>query len=44
MGCKIGSWPSKYLGVPLGGNPRAKEFWNQVIERCKKKLALWKVN
>lgn len=21
MGCSVGSWPIKYLGLPLGGNP-----------------------
>lgn len=26
IGCRVGSWPLKYLGMPLGGNPRAISF------------------
>lgn len=25
-GCEVGEWPMKYLGLPLGGNPRAIIF------------------
>lgn len=32
----------KYLGMPLGGNPRALSFWDPVVERINKKLASWK--
>lgn len=32
------------LEILLGGNPRSKTFLNLVIERCRKKLALWKAN
>lgn len=41
LGCDIGSWSMQYLGVP---NARSKAFWNPIIERCQKKLALWKAN
>ncbi|KAL5567832.1 hypothetical protein UlMin_024407 [Ulmus minor] len=30
VGCEKGSWPMKYLGLPLGGNPNSTEFWNPV--------------
>lgn len=26
IGCSVGSWPIKYLGLPLGSNPLRKEF------------------
>lgn len=38
LGCGVGSWPLSYLGLPLGGNPKAASFWNPVIERTKKRL------
>lgn len=42
MGCKVGSWSMKYLGMPLGGNPRAVSFWDSVVEKVSKKLVCWK--
>lgn len=32
------------LGLPLGGSLREKEFWEPVLDRCKKRLAIWKAN
>lgn len=40
--CGIVSLPFKYLGLPLGANPRRIVTWKPVIERYEKKLALWK--
>ena len=31
VGCERGSWPIKYLGLPLGGNPNSADFWNPVV-------------
>ncbi|KAL5583298.1 hypothetical protein UlMin_015740 [Ulmus minor] len=42
VGCEKGSWPLKYLGLPLGGNPNSAEFWNPVIEKGSKRLDGWK--
>ncbi|KAL5556911.1 hypothetical protein UlMin_039147 [Ulmus minor] len=42
VGCEKGSWPMKYLGLPLGGNPNSAEFWNPVIEKVSKRLDGWK--
>ncbi|KAK9927793.1 hypothetical protein M0R45_024959 [Rubus argutus] len=42
-GCTVGSWPMKYLGLPLGGNPRASTFWNPVVEKVEKRLQSWKM-
>jgi hypothetical protein len=37
-GCEVGTWPLKYLGLPLGGNPRALNFWNPIMEKVEKLL------
>lgn len=41
-GCKMKSWPLKYLEMLLGGNQRFIAFWDLVVERGHKKLAGWK--
>lgn len=41
-GCRVGLWPVKYLGLPIGENPRAETFWNPVIEKVEKILQRWK--
>ena len=33
LDCKVSGWPILYLGLPLGGNPKACGFWDPVIER-----------
>lgn len=40
MGCSVGKWPIKYLGMPLGGNPRVVAFWDLVVKRFLKGLHL----
>lgn len=42
IGCKKKGWPIKYLGVPLGVNPRNTVFWEPIISKLTKKLATWK--
>ena len=42
VGCEKGSWPMKYLGLPLGGNPNSIEFWNPIVEKVGKRLDGWK--
>ncbi|RVW83899.1 hypothetical protein CK203_042088 [Vitis vinifera] len=39
LGCKVGSLPSSYLGLPLGAPHRSVAVWDGVEERFKKKLA-----
>ncbi|XP_028095431.1 uncharacterized protein LOC114295410 [Camellia sinensis] len=41
--CKTLSLPLKYLGLPLGANPRRKRMWKPVIEKFKLRLAGWKM-
>ena len=42
IGCKVGSLPTTYLGLPLGAQYRLLAVWDGVEERMRKKLATWK--
>ncbi|RVW60935.1 Golgin candidate 5 [Vitis vinifera] len=42
VGCRVGSLPSQYLGLPLGAPNRASSMWDGVEERVRRRLALWK--
>lgn len=42
LGCKMDKFSIKYLGLPLGANPRSVNSWAPSIERFQKKLSLWK--
>uniref|UniRef100_A0A2N9EU99 ubiquitinyl hydrolase 1 n=1 Tax=Fagus sylvatica TaxID=28930 RepID=A0A2N9EU99_FAGSY len=42
MGCRIGSLPMSYLGMPLGANFKSKTVWNSILEKMECKLAGWK--
>ncbi|RVW69837.1 putative ribonuclease H protein [Vitis vinifera] len=42
LGCKIGSLPTTYLGLPLGAPYKSTRVWDTVEERFKKRLSLWK--
>ena len=42
LGCQVEKLPFLYLGLPLGGYPRHKDFWQPVIERVHKNLDKWK--
>ena len=44
FGCEVGVWPIKYLGLPLGGNPRKTVFWEPVVNKVAKRLDGWKKN
>nr|XP_009622259.1 uncharacterized protein LOC104113707 [Nicotiana tomentosiformis] len=39
--CKVGSFPTTYLGLPLGTSHKDTTVWNPVIERVEKRLAGW---
>ncbi|CAN4115232.1 unnamed protein product [Withania somnifera] len=43
IGCNIGSFPSTYLGLPLGAKYKSNEIWTEVIEKFVKRLATWKM-
>ena len=42
LGCKVGRFPSTYLGLPLGARYKSVRVWDDVEERFRKRLALWK--
>ena len=39
LGCKIGSFPSSYLGLPLGAKHKNLGVWDSIEERFRKRLA-----
>ncbi|GKV14960.1 hypothetical protein SLEP1_g25758 [Rubroshorea leprosula] len=42
LSCKTDVLPCKYLGVPLGANPRRLVTWKPLIETFRRKLSAWK--
>ncbi|WMV34938.1 hypothetical protein MTR67_028323 [Solanum verrucosum] len=42
LGVEVGTLPATYLGLPLGAKSMSIDIWNNVIEKCEKKLARWK--
>jgi len=42
LGCRIGSLPMTYLGMPLGASFKSISIWNGVIEKVERRLASWK--
>lgn len=42
IGCEVGSFPSSYLGLSVGGNLRAISFLDSLLEKIRKRLASWK--
>ena len=42
LGCKVGSLPSTYLGLPLGAPHRALGVWDSIEDRFRRRLAIWK--
>ena len=43
LGCKVGSLPSSYLGLPLGASFKFVPAWDGVEKRFRKRLAMWKI-
>jgi hypothetical protein len=42
FGCKMGTYPFKYLGIPMNYRKLSNADWNGVLERIEKKLSSWK--
>ena len=42
LGCRVGSLPTLYLGLPLGAPHRALGIWDSIEERFRKRLSSWK--
>ena len=44
LGCKIGSLPTSYLGLPLGAKHKTLGICDSIEERYRKRLAAWKTH
>ncbi|XP_071728890.1 uncharacterized protein [Rutidosis leptorrhynchoides] len=42
FGCKEGSFPFNYLGLPIGENLRSQKSWKPVYDKFKNRLSDWK--
>ena len=42
FGCKVSTFPSSYLGLPLGARFKEVAIWDRVEERLRKRLSIWK--
>ena len=42
LGCRVGSLPMTYLGMPLGASHKSPTVWNPILEKFEHKLAGWK--
>ena len=42
LGCKVGSLPIPYLGMPLGASYKSISIWNPKLEKIEQRLARWK--
>lgn len=40
LGCKVGSFPPTFLGLPLCNGHTLKTIWNPVIEKVERKFGL----
>ena len=43
LGCKVGTFPTPYLGLPLGAKHKALGVWDSIEERFRMRLAPWKI-
>ncbi|GKE10802.1 putative RNA-directed DNA polymerase, eukaryota, reverse transcriptase zinc-binding domain protein, partial [Tanacetum coccineum] len=43
-GCAAGSFPFRYLGLPIGSNMSLTANWKPLIDKFKGKLSTWKAN
>ncbi|MCH85285.1 LINE-1 reverse transcriptase like, partial [Trifolium medium] len=39
--CSFDSFPFKFLGIPVGANPRRQETWQPIVESMTKRLSSW---
>ena len=41
LGCKVGTLPTKYLGLPLRAPHKSAGVWDPIEERFRRRLANW---
>jgi exonuclease III len=39
--CEVDSIPFRFLGIPVGANPRRKATWSSIIDTTRKRLSVW---
>jgi hypothetical protein len=42
LNCRLGSIPFKYLGLPIGANPKSDATWEPLLESLRKRLFSWR--
>jgi hypothetical protein len=42
LNCKLGVLSFKYLGLPIGANPRSRSTWIPLIDHLRKRLLSWR--
>jgi hypothetical protein len=42
LNCRQGSIPFRYLGLPIGANPKSESTWNPLLEHLRKRLFSWR--
>ena len=42
MGCRVGKFPTPYLGLPLDATFKSPKVWDVVEKRFRKRLTMWK--
>ena len=43
LGCKVGSFPMSYLGLPIGDKHKALGVWDSIEERFRNRLTSWEI-
>ncbi|KAK2387063.1 hypothetical protein QL285_060888 [Trifolium repens] len=41
LNCRMGVMPFKYLGLPVGANPRRASTWEPMLNSLRKRLGVW---
>jgi hypothetical protein len=41
LNCEVDSIPFRFLGIPVGANPRRRTTWTPILDSMKKKLSAW---
>lgn len=42
LNCKVGAVPFRYMGLPVGANPKKLSTWAPVVDTVKQRLSVWK--
>jgi hypothetical protein len=42
LNCRLGSIPFKYLGLPVGANPKCESTWDPLVDHLRRRLCSWR--